>query len=291
MDFQNLVINLLNGVAVGGLLFLLAVGLTLIFGLVDVLNLAHGALYMVAGYVALLVINGSRPSVVALVGLLLLAVAVGSVLGVGLDLALKPIAHRGHLDQALLTLGLAMILSEIALHWSGRGFKTLLVPDPLAGSLTVAGTQFPTYRLVVIGASVILGGVTYYLFERTRLGSVTRAAIDDPQMLAASGYDVNRVKVAVIATGSALAAVAGVLGAPLLNLRPGLDNEVLTLALIVIVVGGLGSIKGAALGALTIGLLQNMGAAYVPAVAAYLLFGLMVVILIVRPRGLFGRAA
>ncbi|MDN5892397.1 MAG: branched-chain amino acid ABC transporter permease [Nocardioides sp.] len=289
MDFQGFLVNLLDGLAVAGLLFLLAVGLTVIFGLVDVLNLAHGALYMGAGYVW--VVGDGTPSMLALIGALLVAIAAGSLMGVGLHFSLKPIANKGHLDQALLTLGLAMIISELVLHAQGRGFNTLAIPDALNGSVEIAGSQFPTYRLVVIGASIVLGGLAYYVFERTKLGSLTRAAIDDPQMLAVSGYDVEKIKIGVLVAGAALAAIAGVLGAPLLNLRPGLDNEVLTLALIVIVVGGLGSIKGAALGAVIIGLLQNLGAAYVPAVAPYLLFGLMVLVLLVRPRGLFGRAA
>lgn len=291
MDIQNLAVNLLDGLAVGGLLFLLAVGLTVIFGLVDVLNLAHGAFYMVAGYVALFVLGGNRPSVLAFLGILLLVAVVGGALGYGLHLSLKPISGHGHLEQALLTLGLAMIVTELVLHSQGRGFNTVKVPEALSGSITVDGSQFPIYRLVVIVVSVLLGATTYYVFERTRLGSVTRAAIDDPQILAASGYDVEKIKAGVIAGGTVLATIAGVLGAPLLNLRPGLDNEVLTLALIVIVVGGLGSIKGAALGAVAIGLLQNMGAAYFPAVSSYLLFGLMALVLLVRPQGLMGQAA
>jgi branched-subunit amino acid ABC-type transport system permease component len=286
-----MLVNLLDGVAIGGLLFVLAVGLTLIFGLVDVLNLAHGALYMVGGYLALAITGGGRPSILGLVLIVLLMAVVGAGMGLLLSLSLKPIAGKDHLTQALLTLGLAMIVSELVLHLSGRGFKTLRVASGLSDSIEIAGSQFPVYRLVVIAVSALIALGTYLAFERTRLGSVTRAAIDDPQMLGSCGYNVGRVKVGVIAAGSALAAVAGVLGAPLLNLRPGLDTEVLTLALIVVVVGGLGSIKGVAIGALTIGILQTMGTAYLPEVASYLLFGLMLAVLLVRPQGLLGEAA
>ncbi|MGJ3507606.1 branched-chain amino acid ABC transporter permease [Enemella sp. A6] len=291
MIVLNVTINLIDGLAFGGLLFLLAVGLTMIFGLVDVLNLAHGAFYMVSGYLALMVLGGGAPSLAMFAGLLVLSALVGGVLGLGLNLTLKPLGNRGHLEQALLTLGLSMVLAEAVLHLAGRGFRSILPPAELRGSIMLGEAQFPTYRLVVIGVSAVLALATYLVFEKTKLGSLTRAAIDDPEMLAGLGYDVRKIRVGVIATGSALAGVAGLLGAPLLNLRPGLDNEVLTLALIVIVVGGLGSIKGAALGAVLIGLIQTLGQAYLPQVAAFMLFGLMVLVLLVRPRGLFGRAA
>lgn len=291
MTVLNVAINLVDGLAFGGLLFLLAVGLTMIFGLVDVLNLAHGAFYMVAGYLALLVLGGGAPSLPLFLGLLVLSLVVGSLLGFGLNVALRPIRGRGHLEQALLTLGLSMILAEVVLHLSGRGFHSIAPPAELSGSVALGDAQFPVYRLLVIVVSAALAVATYWVFERTRLGSLTRATIDDPDMLSALGYDVRRIRIGVIAAGSALAGVAGLLGAPLLNLRPGLDNEVLTLALIVIVVGGLGSIKGAALGAVLIGLIQTFGTAYLPQVASFLLFGLMVVVLLFRPQGLFGRSA
>lgn len=286
-----MLVNLLDGFAVGGLLFVLAVGLTLIFGLVDVLNLAHGAFYMIGGYLALAITGGGRPTMLGLVFIVLVVAVVGVGLGLLLQLALRPIAGRDHLTQALLTLGMAMILSELVLQFAGRGFKSLLVADGLDGSVDVAGEQFPVYRLVVVGVSALVALATYWVFERTSLGSVTRAAIDDPQMLAAAGYNVGKVKSGVIIVGSALAVIAGVLGAPLLNLRPGLDTEVLTLALIVVVVGGLGSIKGVAIGALAIGVVQTVGTAYLPELAPYLLFGLMLGVLLVRPQGLFGRVS
>ncbi|MGP9583755.1 branched-chain amino acid ABC transporter permease [Brachybacterium sp. AOP35-5H-19] len=286
-----MLINILDGLAIGGLLFLLSVGLTLIFGLVDVLNLSHGAIYMVGGYLALSLTGGGRPTLLGMLFILAVIVVVGMLLGFLLNLALKPIAGRDHLTQALLTLGLSMIVSEIVLLFAGRGFKTLMVAPELSGSFSLAGNPFPIYRLVVIGVSLVLAIVMYLVFERTKLGSLTRAAIDDAQMLASLGYNVSRIRVSVIALGTTVAAVAGVLGAPLLNLRPGLDSEVLTLALIVVVVGGLGSIKGVAIGAVVIGLLQTLGAAYFPVAAAYLLFGVMLIVLLVRPQGLFGRTA
>lgn len=284
-----MIINLLDGVAIAGLLFLLAVGLTVIFGLVDVLNLAHGAFYMVGGYLALALTSGKAPSLLGLVLITLVMVLVGAALGLLLNVALKPLGRADHLTQALLTLGLSMIISEVTLQVAGRSFRSLLVTDSLAGSVRIGSGEFPLYRLAVIAVSLILGTLVYWVFERTKLGSVTRAAIDDPAILGTIGYNVPRVKTGVIMAGSALATVAGVLGAPLLNLRPGLDTEVLNLALIVVVIGGLGSIKGVAVGSLLIGVLQTLGNAYFPAFASYLLFGLMLIVLLARPQGLFGR--
>ena len=286
-----MLVNIIDGLAIGGLLFLLSVGLTLIFGLVDVLNLSHGAIYMVGGYLALALTGGGRPTLLGMLFILAVILVVGIILGLLLHITLKPIQGRDHLTQALLTLGLSMIISEIVLQVAGRGFQSLLVAQPLAGSVSVAGSPFPVYRLLVILTSLVLAVLMYVVFERTKLGSLTRAAIDDPQVLSSLGYNVSWIKISVIALGTTVAAIAGVLGAPLLNLRPGLDNEVLTLALIVVVVGGLGSIKGVAVGAVLIGLIQTLGAAYFPQVSAYLLFAIMLVVLLVRPQGLFGRSA
>ncbi|NUT43883.1 MAG: branched-chain amino acid ABC transporter permease, partial [Thermoactinospora sp.] len=148
----------------------------------------------------------------------------------------------------------------------------------------------PAYRVAVIVAGLAIAGATFWIFERTRAGALVRAAVDDPEMLAATGVNVRRIRLSVVLAGCALATLAGVLGGPLLNLRAGLDTEVLVLALIVIVVGGLASIRGAALGALLIGQVQTLGVALVPELAAYLLFAVMAAVLLWRPAGLFGRA-
>jgi branched-chain amino acid transport system permease protein len=286
---SSLLVNVIDGVSVGALLFLLAVGLTMIFGLVNILNLAHGALYMAGGYAGFLILGGGSPRLLALIGVCALVLIVGAVLGRGLDFSVRPIAARGHLDQALLTLGLSILLSEALLLGVGRGFHSLGVPHQLNGSVPLLGHSYPVYRLIVIGVGLAVASLTYVVFERTRLGGLARAAVDDPEMLAAVGIDVRKIRAGVIMSGSALALVAGVLGAPLLNLQPGLDMQVLVLSLIVVVVGGLGSIKGAAVGALIIGLVQTLGVSLFPTVAAYALFGVMILVLLIRPSGLFGR--
>ncbi|MEV0586843.1 branched-chain amino acid ABC transporter permease [Nonomuraea sp. NPDC050310] len=285
---MNLLVTAFDGIAFGALLFVLAVGLTMIFGLLDVLNLAHGALYMAGGYLALLIIGEAPVSLAVFIGVALLAVVAGLVLGGGLSAAIRPLRGRGHLDQALLTMGLAILLSEFLLQSVDRGFHSLAAPIGLDGS--IAGS-YPAYRVAVIVAGLAIAGATFWVFEKTRAGALVRAAVDDPEMLAATGVNVRRVRLGVVLAGCALAVFAGVLGGPLLNLRAGLDTEVLVLALIVIVVGGLASIRGAALGALLIGQVQTLGVALVPELAAYLLFAVMAAVLLWRPAGLFGRTA
>ncbi|WP_327088848.1 branched-chain amino acid ABC transporter permease [Nonomuraea sp. NBC_01738] len=285
---MNLLVTAFDGLAYGCLLFILAVGLNMIFGLLDVLNLAHGAVYMAGGYLAYLVLGVGAMSLGAFAQAVLLAVGAGIVLGGLLSAAIAPLRTRGHLDQALLTLGLGIVLSEFMLRVVDRGFHTLAVPTGLDGQIA---QSYPVYRVAVIAAGLVIAGSTFWVFERTRAGALVRAAVDDPQMLAAVGVNVRRVRLWVMVAGCALAGFAGVLGGPLLNLRAGLDTEVLVLALIVIVVGGLGSIRGAALGALLIGEVQTLGVALVPELAAYLLFAVMAGVLLWKPAGLFGRTA
>jgi branched-subunit amino acid ABC-type transport system permease component len=277
-------ISILNGVARGLLLFTMAVGLSLIFGLADVLNLAHGAVFLLGAYMAFQFAGDGTGFVVAV----LAAVVLGVLLGGGLTAALRPISGRGHLDQALLTLGIAFVLSDIASIVWGNDFRSVPPPAFLRGSTSVLGHAYPTYRLAVIVVGLAIAGAVYALFERTRLGAVVRAAVEDRAMVSALGINVGRVLVAVFAIGSALAAFGGVIGGPVLAVNPGLDWEVLILALIVVVIGGLGSIKGAFAGALLIGQVQSLGVALVPQFAAFLLFGAMAVVLLVRPEGLFG---
>ncbi|MGH3115014.1 MAG: branched-chain amino acid ABC transporter permease [Gaiellaceae bacterium] len=279
-------VSIFNGLAIGMLLFAMAVGLSLIFGLMDVLNLAHGAVFLLGGYMAFDVLRSGHGFLLAV----LAALAVGSVVGVGLAAALRPLARRGHLDQALLTLGFAFILAEIAALVWGRGFKPVATPEFLAGSVELLGHTYPKYRIGVIVVGLVLAGLVYVIFERTQLGAVVRAAVEDRAMVSALGIDVGKVTVVVLALGSALAAFGGVVAAPILSIRPGLDWEVLILALIVVVIGGLGSIKGAFVGALLIGQVQSLGVALVPQGAAFAVFGAMALVLIFRPEGLFGDA-
>lgn len=280
-------ISIFNGLAQGMLLFTMAVGLSLIFGLMDVLNLTHGAIFLLGAYLGFQFAPGGSSTAMFLLALVI-AVAVGVVLGGGLAAAIRPIRARGYLDQALLTLGLAFVLSDVASIIWGDDYRALAPPPFLQGSTGVLGDAYPTYRLAVIAVGAVIAVAVYLAFERTELGAVVRAAVSDRAMLSALGINVNRVLVGVFAIGTALAAFGGLVGAPVLGVRPGLDWDVLILALIVVVIGGLGSIVGAFVGALIIGQVQSLGVTLIPELAAFLLFGAMAVILLVRPQGLFG---
>ena len=282
---DNLV-SILNGVALGCLLFALAVGLSLVFGILDVLNLAHGSLFLAGAYAAWrLADDGSAGGFVLAI---VLAAVIGGAGGLALTAATRPLARRGHLDQALLTLGIALVVTELVQTWFGHDPHGVL--PPLAGSVDVGG-GYPTYRLALIGIGVIMAFVVDWAVERTRVGALVRATVCDPDMVAALGVDTRLVRSGAFAVGGALAAVAGVLGAPLLGANPHLDTQVLLLALVVIVIGGLGSVRGALLGSLLIGQVQSLGIALAPRQAPFLLFGAMALVLVVRPAGLLGTRA
>lgn len=278
-------ISALNGLAIGILLFTLAVGLSLIFGLMDVLNLAHGATFLVGSFIAF-----QLASSLGFWWAALIAVVVGLAIGLVLSGALRPIAGRGHLDQALLTLGFAFVLRDLSAIIWGRDFQSVEPPAALQGTTELFGQIYPTYRLGVIAIGFILAALVYVVFERTRLGAMLRASVEDRSMAAALGINVPRVMIGTFAVGSALAAFGGVIGVPIMAIRPGLDWSVLILALIVVVIGGLGSVKGAFVGALIIGEVQSLGLAIVPVIAPFALFGAMAIVLTFKPTGLFGRS-
>lgn len=280
-------VTVLNGLARGLVLFLIAVGLSLIFGLMDVLNLAHGAVFLLGGYAAVQLAPAGDGFLVAVA----VAAVIGLALGGGMAAAVRPIAARGHLDQALLTLGASYVLAEVAAIVWGDGYYSPAAPPAFASSTAVLGQAFPTYRLLVVVIGLVLALAVYVLFERTQVGALVRATVADRGMVASLGVNTTLVLVGVFAVGTALAAVGGVLGAPILTVRPGIDRQVLLLALITVVIGGLGSIRGALVGALLIGQVEALGVVLLPQFAAFLLFGAMAVVLLVRPAGLFGSLA
>lgn len=282
-------ISLLNGLAIGSLLFILAVGLSLIFGMMDVLNLAHGVLFLTGAYVAW-GIAGEAPSWPRFLGALAIAGVVGVLAGTGLSLLIERLARRSHLDQALLTLGLALIAGDGLSAVFGNDVHTINPPPGLDGSVLMFGKAYPVYRLALIGLGAVLAAGVHLVVERTQLGALVRATVADRHMVLAVGVDDRKVKVVVFAVGAVLAATAGVLGAPVYGARPGLDGTVLLLALVVVVIGGLGSVRGALVGALVIGEVDSLGRALLSNLASFVLFGALAVVLVVRPRGLFGAA-
>jgi branched-chain amino acid transport system permease protein len=280
-----MLVSVLNGVAIGFLLFIVAVGLSLVFGMMDVLNLAHGALFLGGAHLgAALAPAGWRGFLLALG----VAAAAGLLAGALLSLMTEPLRHRSHLDQALLTLGVALIAGELLIIVFGDDPLAVPAPPGLDGSIAAFGAVYPSYRLLIIAVGAVLALLVYLVVERTRVGALVRATVADREMVAALGVDNRLVKVTVFAVGSMLATTAGVLGGPVYGARPGLDTSVLILALVVVVIGGLGSVRGALVGALIIGQVDTLGRVLLPDLASFILFAALALVLVVRPRGLFG---
>lgn len=277
------VVSMVDGVAYGLLLFTLAVGLSLVFGMMDVLNLAHGALYLLGAYVGYALSDGSW---IGFAMAIVVGIAVGVVGGFVLAAVTLPLATRGHLDQAVLTLGIAFIAADLLFAFFGSEVLPTQPPRGLAGATSVFGHSYPIYRLAFIAIAGALAAGVYLLFERSSLGALVRATVADRPMVQAMGVDTRKVLFGVFAAGAALATVGGVLGAPILAPGPGVDENVLVLSLVVVVIGGMGSVRGAMIGALLIGQVQTLGVALLPTYAPFLLFGAMVVVLAWRPQGL-----
>lgn len=283
---ENFILQLLNGLVFSMLLFVLAAGLSLIFGQMNVINLSHGAFYLLGGYIGLTMVRQLNNFWLAL----LLAPLVVGGLGVFIEyFFLRRLygAHR-HLDQVLFTFGLALIAADL-IRWNwGAYVEAVDPPAILVGQVPILGIQFPVYRLALIGFGLALAGLLWLFIERTRLGAIVRAGVSDAQMVSGLGINITLVFAAVFALGTALAALAGVIGSPVLNLYPGLDFEILILTLVVVVVGGLGTLKGAFFGSLLIGMADTLGKALLPEFALFLIFAVMAAILLIRPSGLFG---
>ena len=278
MDFW--ISQVFNGISYGALLFLLAGGLTLIFGMMRIINLTHGSYFLLGGYVGLTVIwrTGSFPLAI-LVG----AVAI-AVLGV---VQWRLFLHRlagEELGQVLTTVGFALIFQDLALViWGGEPY-TIPAPAALTGAFNTGTLYFPVYRVFMIGVAAVVAVVLWFVLERTRVGAMMRATVDDAEMAGGVGIDVRRISMGVFALGALLAAGAFV------GVYPGADFEILPYAFVVVIVGGMGSLRGALIGSLLVGLLDNFGKALFPEFSYFTLFAPMAAILAIRPTGLFGRA-
>lgn len=280
-------IQSLNSLALGGVLFTLAAGFSLIFGLMRIANLSHGAYFMLGAYVGLSVITRGYGFFAAV---LAAGVSVG-VLGVVMErLILRRLAGNT-LGQVLATLGIAFIIGDFSLWVWGGDPQSVAPPDFLAGSVRLFGQVFPLYRLGVLGLSIALAIGLWLLMEKTRLGMMIRASVDDMHMARGIGIPASRLFSIVFCIGAALAGIGGVIAAPILSVYPGLDADMLPLALVVVILGGLGSLAGAFIGSFVIGFIYSFGQALFPDLAYIILFLPMVLILAVRPRGLFGRIA
>ncbi|MEO1458989.1 MAG: branched-chain amino acid ABC transporter permease [Pseudomonadota bacterium] len=288
---------LFNGITLGALYFLVASGFTLIFGLMRNVNLAHGSLYLFGGYVGYEVADWT--------GSWLLAFPVTFVVVAALGVVLQVVVFRRmegeDLRQTLVTIGISIVLADLMLWIWGGDFFQILTPDWLSGPVEtflvtaqkrsgdLVYLKYPMVRLVILAAAIVIGVGMWLLLNRTRIGMLIRAGVDDREMLAASGVRIQYVFLAVFAFGAGLAGMAGVVGGTFQSLAPGEDVRFLLASLVVVIVGGMGSIPGAALGALLIGLAEQFGSVYMPTYAVVLTFLILVLVLAFRPQGILGR--
>ena len=274
-----------NSIALGGLLFLLSSGFSLIFGLMRIPNLMHGSFFMLGAYFGVTLLSRGINFWLAA---LLSALAMAAIGGLVERLLLRRLEGQV-LPQVLLTLGMAFIVGDLCLMlWTGDPWQPA-TPAHLQGTVGMAGLHFPIYRLVIVSVALGIGAGLWLLVEGTRLGAMIRAGVDDPPIARVVGIRVSRLFTLVFALGAGLAGFGGVMGAPYLSVYPGLDFEMLPLALIVVILGGTGSLLGALIGSFLIGFLYNFGQALFPDLAYVILFLPMLLILVLRPQGLFGR--
>jgi branched-chain amino acid transport system permease protein len=287
MDFAFFLIQLLNGLQYGLLLFLVASGLTLIFGIMGIVNLAHGSFYMIGAYLAWS-LAGMTGSLAAAV---LLAVPLTVVLGMGLErLLFRHLYHRDHLYQVLLTYGLILVFEEMRSVIWGDDVHGVAVPALLGYSIPLTeNLSYPVYRLAISGVCLLLAAGLYFLIQKTRLGMMIRAGASNRDMVQSLGIDIKLIYTLVFALGIALAAFAGMINSPLSSVFPNMGSQVLIICFVVVVIGGIGSVKGAMAASLMIGLADTFGQVLVPEVSGMIVYVLMAAVLVWRPEGLFRR--
>jgi branched-chain amino acid transport system permease protein len=274
-----------NGVSFGAMLFLLASGLSLIFGVMRIVNLAHGSYFLLGGYVGLT--TAVRTGSFALA--LLAGASAVAVLGLAMERLFLRSLRGQALAQVLMTMGFALVFQDLSLLLWGGDPHAIPVPAFLSRSLRAGPVFVPTYRLFIVAVAVAVGLALWLFLERTRLGARIRATVDDAEMAEGVGVSVPVVSAGVFALGAFLAALGGVVGGAFIGVYPGLDFEVLPYAFVVVIVGGLGSLPGVVVGSLAVGLLDNFGKALFPELSYFTLFAPMALILALRPTGLFGR--
>ncbi len=301
MTWGLVLTQVLNGLQLGILLFLLAAGLTLVFGIMNFVNLAHGSLYMMGAYFAAAAFAGTGSFLLAAA----IAIAATMLLGLAIErLALTPLYARDHLDQVLATFGLILVFNEIVRFVWGPSSIYMNAPDALAGQVALFGLSYPSYRFAIIAVGLAVAAGLYWMINKTRLGMLIRAGASNAEMVSALGVDIRLLNSMVFSAGAGLAGLAGLMAGPILSVQPGMGEPVLILTLVVIVTGGIGSIRGAFYGALIVGLVDTIGRAFLPvilqslversvaqaagpAIASMLIYLLMALVLALRPQGLF----
>ncbi|AYH46153.1 branched-chain amino acid ABC transporter permease [Azoarcus sp. DN11] len=288
MDFVSFLIQVLNSLQYGLLLFLVASGLTLVFGIMGIINLAHGSFYMVGAYLAF--------ALTSMTGNLMLAIALGIplafVFGAILEWALfSHLYKRDHLEQVLLTYGLILIFEELRSLAVGDEVHGVTIPELFSASIPLSDNlSYPVYRLVISIVCLALAGGLYWLIQKTRLGMMIRAGSHDRDMVKALGIDINLLYRTVFALGVALAALAGMLAAPISSVYPGMGSSVLIISFVIVVIGGVGSVWGALVAALVIGFADTFGKVLLPDLAGLMVYLVMAVVLLWRPEGIFKKA-
>jgi branched-chain amino acid transport system permease protein len=285
---MNWALQALNGISLGALLFLMASGFTLIFGLARVVNMAHGALYLLGGYFGLTVLRAT--------GSFWLALLAGGAGIIVVSYFIERYLLRGigenHLAQVLLTVGVVYVIADIALFIWGGDSLSLPPPAFARGPIDLpGGIVYPRYRFLLIVFSTFIGILLWLLYKKTQIGAIVRAGVDDREMVNAMGINIDRLFALVFALAAFLAGMSGVAGGAFLGLYPGAEWEILILALVVVIVGGLGSLEGAMVGSLIVGLVDAYGRWLLPQLSHFVVFGPMAILLLFRPRGLFGREA
>jgi len=296
----------LNGIQLGMLLFLLAAGLTLIFGIMDLVNLAHGSLYMIGAYFAATFAAWTGSFVAGAALALVAAMICGMVLEL---IAIRPLYGRSHLDHVLATFGLLLFFNELVrLIWGPAGMTLPLPSEMLSAVQVLPGVYYPVYRLVIIAATLVVALLLYVLVMRTRIGMLIRAGASNREMVGALGVNIKLLYTLVFGLGAALAGFAGLMQAPILTVQIGMGENILILAFVVIIIGGIGSIRGAFVAAMIVGLIDTLGRAFIPdmvrsyvsysaasslgpSLSSMLIYMLMAAVLVVRPEGLFPAAS
>ena len=278
-----------NSITFGGLLFLLSAGFSLIFGLMRIPNLMHGSLFMLGAYVGATLTIGLVFAKVNFWLAAILSTLIVAAFGALTERLLLRRLPGDQLAQVLVTLGISFMIADVCLMWWGGDPLNVETPDGLGGFLRLGALAFPLYRLAVIAIAAICAIALWMMLDRTRLGAMIRAGVDDPDMARVVGIRVSQLFTIVFALGAGLAGFAGIIGAPILSVYPGLDQDMLPLALVVVILGGTGSLLGSFVGSIIVGFIYNFGQALLPELAYFVLFLPMLLVLILRPQGLFGR--
>jgi len=282
-------VQIFNGIQYGFLIFLAASGLTLVFGILGVINLAHGSFYMLGAYLALTLTELTGDVFVATALGIPLAVAFGALIEWAF---VRHLYKRDHLQQVLLTFALILIFNEVQRIGWGSHPHSVPAPSWLSGSVKITDQlTYPVYRLALTAICMALAGGLFFVIQKTRVGRLIRAGESNREMTELLGFDASRLYRLVFAAGTALAALAGMLASPVESVYPGIGERVLIISFVVVVIGGIGSIRGAFVGAIAIGIADALGKVFLPSLAGVVVYALMAAVLVARPGGLFGRMA